>query len=273
MKVLNSESNGATTRYLHDISGLHSQQTPGGDWVFPIMDALGSVRGVVNPVGEVLEGQDYAPYGSPFGHTGTAQTPFGFTGEVTDASGLVYLRARYYLPELGVFPSLDPVEEGNRYGYVGGDVVNRVDPSGMFDGYSDCVISQPCTDWGLFRPFCESIERDPEYLTGDSLFSAAYIFGKVAEEGSLFISASNGFRWGIYGTAFRTSMYHYLLGRRSQLSYSDEWYNSHVNMIQHKNALYQWFSDNHNEVCADGLATGHQIEIGKKAGQDRLVEG
>lgn len=47
-------------------------------------------------------------------------------------------------------------------------------------------------------------------------------------------------------------MYHYLLGRRSQLSYSDEWYNSHVNMIQHKNALYQWFSDNHNEVCADG---------------------
>ena len=56
---------------------------------------------------------------------------FGFTGEQTDASGLVDLRARYYVPGLGVFPSLDPVEEGNRYGYVGGDVVNRVDPSGM----------------------------------------------------------------------------------------------------------------------------------------------
>lgn len=45
--------------------------------------------------------------------------------------GEILLRARYYLPGLGVFPSLDPVEEGNRYGYVGGDVVNRVDPSGM----------------------------------------------------------------------------------------------------------------------------------------------
>ncbi|CAG0990738.1 hypothetical protein ANRL4_02454 [Anaerolineae bacterium] len=53
---------------------------------------------------------------------------------MTDASGLVYLRARYYLPGLGVFPSLDPVEEGNRYGYVGGDVVNRVDPTGMISG-------------------------------------------------------------------------------------------------------------------------------------------
>ncbi|CAG1006605.1 hypothetical protein ANRL4_03645 [Anaerolineae bacterium] len=43
----------------------------------------------------------------------------------------MYLRARYYVPQLGAFPSLDPVEEGNRYGYVGGNVVNRVDPSGM----------------------------------------------------------------------------------------------------------------------------------------------
>ncbi|MBE2193936.1 MAG: hypothetical protein IAE83_07155 [Anaerolinea sp.] len=49
---------------------------------------------------------------------------------MTDSNGLVYLRARYYVPELRVFPSLDPVEEGNRHGYVGGDVANRVDPSG-----------------------------------------------------------------------------------------------------------------------------------------------
>jgi RHS repeat-associated protein len=60
-----------------------------------------------------------------------------FTGEPLDANGLVYLRARYYVPELGVFPSLDPVEGTarqpmslNRYGYVAGNVVNAVDPSG-----------------------------------------------------------------------------------------------------------------------------------------------
>ncbi|CAG0971430.1 partial tRNA(Glu)-specific nuclease WapA, partial [Anaerolineae bacterium] len=56
---------------------------------------------------------------------------------MTDASGLVYLRARYYVPELGVFPSLDPVEGAldhppslNRYGYVQQNPVNWTDPSG-----------------------------------------------------------------------------------------------------------------------------------------------
>jgi RHS repeat-associated protein len=54
-----------------------------------------------------------------------------FTGEPLDANGLVYLRTRYYAPELGMFPSLDPVEGSaqqamslNRYGYVAGNVVN-----------------------------------------------------------------------------------------------------------------------------------------------------
>ncbi|MCC6973579.1 MAG: hypothetical protein IT322_06175 [Anaerolineae bacterium] len=68
----------------------------------------------------IVSVEDNTPptYGDPFGGSGTTQTGFGFTGEVTDASGVVYLRARYYVPTLGVFPSLDPVEEGNRYGYV-----------------------------------------------------------------------------------------------------------------------------------------------------------
>ncbi|MBN1200365.1 MAG: RHS repeat-associated core domain-containing protein [Anaerolineae bacterium] len=55
-----------------------------------------------------------------------------------DANGLQYHRARYYSPALGVFTALDPVEGSaqqvmslNRYGYVAGNVVNAVDPSGM----------------------------------------------------------------------------------------------------------------------------------------------
>ena len=28
-------------------------------------------------------------------------TPFGFTGELADANGLLYLRARHYAPRLG----------------------------------------------------------------------------------------------------------------------------------------------------------------------------
>lgn len=38
-----------------------------------------------------LESRNYDPYGTPFGATGTSQTPYGFTGEQTDSNGLVYL--------------------------------------------------------------------------------------------------------------------------------------------------------------------------------------
>lgn len=58
---------------------------------------------------------------------------------MTDENGQVYLRARYYTPVLGVFPSRDPFEglmdrpmSLNGYSWVEGNVVNAVDPSGKF---------------------------------------------------------------------------------------------------------------------------------------------
>jgi RHS repeat-associated protein len=67
--------------------------------------------------------------GDPGGGFGS---PFTFTGELLDANDLLYLRARYYSPALGVFTALDPVENGNRYQYVGANPVNAADPTGMF---------------------------------------------------------------------------------------------------------------------------------------------
>ncbi len=74
-------------------------------------------------------------------------SPFRFTGEQLDDNGLLYLRARYYHPELGVFTGLDPLEGNiaqvmslNRYGYVAGNVVNMVDPSG------ECGVSSTATN-------------------------------------------------------------------------------------------------------------------------------
>ena len=58
-------------------------------------------------------------------------SPFTFTGELLDANDSLYLRARYYSPALGVFTAMDPVENLNQYQYVGGNVINLVDPSGM----------------------------------------------------------------------------------------------------------------------------------------------
>lgn len=38
---------------------------------------------------------------------GTSSIPYGFTGETTDANGLIYLRARYYNPADARFISRD----------------------------------------------------------------------------------------------------------------------------------------------------------------------
>jgi RHS repeat-associated protein len=99
---------------------------------------LGSVRGVVDNSVGVLESRNYDPYGELFDATGSSQTSYGFTGEPTDDNNLVHLRARPYNPALGLFPTLDPFEgfeddpmSINGYSYVGGDPINRIDPSGQ----------------------------------------------------------------------------------------------------------------------------------------------
>jgi RHS repeat-associated protein len=72
---------------------------------------------------------------------------YGFTGEPTDANDLVYLRNRYYNPELGTFMSMDPYEGDfndpmslNRYAYAHGNPVNLTDPSGLHP--CDCIEVQ-----------------------------------------------------------------------------------------------------------------------------------
>jgi RHS repeat-associated protein len=64
----------------------------------------------------------------------TGATPlYGYAGREPDETGLIYCRARYYDPAVGRFTQRDPIglRGGiNQFAYVGGNPVNRVDPSG-----------------------------------------------------------------------------------------------------------------------------------------------
>ena len=87
--------------------------------------------------GTVAATASYTPYGAPLSAGGaTAATPFGFSGEYTDPSGLVYLRARYYDPATGQFLSVDPLVDDTRapYGYAAGDPLDTTDPTGLCNG-------------------------------------------------------------------------------------------------------------------------------------------
>src|SRR5690606_9579195 len=114
--------------------GIHAVDD-GTDWNFYAQDGLGSVRTLLDDAGVVQSSMSYDPYGMPLG---TTPDNFGFTGEQTDASGAVFLRARYYEPQLGIFSALDPFEGKsctpmslNGYGYVHGNPIMNTDPSGM----------------------------------------------------------------------------------------------------------------------------------------------
>jgi len=91
---------------------------------------------VTDSSGAVTATADYDAYGSMRNHTGAAGT-FGFTGEQTDATALVDLRARSYQPGTGRFlqaDSLQPNADGTQgwslYGYVGANPTTATDPSG-----------------------------------------------------------------------------------------------------------------------------------------------
>lgn len=98
-------------------------------------DALGSVRGVVSSSGALTATTSYDAWGNPMTPGGlTAETPFGYAGGYTDATGLIYLLNRYYDPSTGAFLSVDPAvgQTGEPYSYADDNPINASDPSGMW---------------------------------------------------------------------------------------------------------------------------------------------
>ena len=94
----------------------------------------------------------YLPYGGAFG---TAPNGPGYAGNVMDSSGLTYMQARYYDPQLGRFLSTDPAEPDsqtgtnfNRYAYANSNPYRYFDPDGR------CASSDlpSATDDGLPCP-------------------------------------------------------------------------------------------------------------------------
>jgi RHS repeat-associated protein len=80
--------------------------------------------------------QYFGPYGEPFPSTGYVPTT-GFTGHLqTDATGLIYMRGRFYNPVWHRFLNSDQgADPGqlNQFAYCGGSPMMRTDPSGMAD--------------------------------------------------------------------------------------------------------------------------------------------
>jgi RHS repeat-associated protein len=96
-------------------------------------DALGSTLALTDATGTVNSQYSYEAYGNTTASGTTSDNAYQYTGRENDGTGLYYYRARYYDSQTSRFISQDPIGFGggvNQFGYVGGDPVSFVDPSG-----------------------------------------------------------------------------------------------------------------------------------------------
>ncbi len=142
------DSSGAiSSEYTYGASLL--RQRSGGTDSYYHADALGSVRALSDSAGTPTDTYAYDAYGNSTSGTGATVNPYGFAGERSDAaSGLTFLRARWYQPPTGRFISTDPFEglpgdprTLHRYMYAADDPVNMADPTGEMFSLGSVSIS------------------------------------------------------------------------------------------------------------------------------------
>lgn len=124
------------TAYLF---GLSRFARVGQTTEYYLEDALQSIVSVTNDSGALVDETLYTSFGLP---TDAPASQFAFNDQAFNSNtGLFYLRARYYDPELGRFVSEDPfngllTKPSSLHGYLyaSNDPINRIDPAGLFDG-------------------------------------------------------------------------------------------------------------------------------------------
>jgi RHS repeat-associated protein len=162
--------------YLYGLDIIAQQQT---ERLYYVHDGLGSVRhpstglraGLVDSTGQLATNYAYDPFGVPL-VGGEVYNPYQYTGEAWDAEvELLYLRARYYQPEVGRFITRDPWTGDsdrpatlNLYAYALNNAVNLMDRSG-YEACMDIHCEAPIVDPNL-KSKADRLEQDYGILVG-----------------------------------------------------------------------------------------------------------
>lgn len=139
-RTLMRTKGGVTTYYIYGLGLLYECDASGNNARYYHADQVGSTIALTDGSGNVTDRWSYSPFGTEFRVTGTTDAPFRFNGEfgcITEASGLVYMRARYYHPRVMRFLSIDPIGflgGFNFYEFAANNPVRLLDPLGLREG-------------------------------------------------------------------------------------------------------------------------------------------
>jgi RHS repeat-associated protein len=130
--------------------------------LWPLTDHQGTIKDIVdyNPatgVATVDRHRKYDPFGDRRGAASPTDIVFGYTGKYFDeVTGLQNNWNRCYDPKQGRFISQDPIGfaggDENLYRYVGNDVTNSTDPSGLIDNRPPTTSPLPWWFKNIIKP-------------------------------------------------------------------------------------------------------------------------
>jgi RHS repeat-associated protein len=161
-----AERKGGEVKAILTGPGLDERYAVGkaGQRNYLLTDALGSVVAVTDASASILQRRSYTPYGlNP--STADAGSAFQYAGRESDASGLIYMRARYYAPNLASFISEDPARELgglNGYAYADRNPISFTDPLGLAVGDKYSTPDQAATN-AIDDVLGKSITENREY--------------------------------------------------------------------------------------------------------------
>jgi len=130
---------GTLIRYLFDGERLVARDADAAGRLYLHEDHLGSIVAFTDLGGNVIDEITYDAFGAVVSRTAAGATAtIGFAGgEFDGATGLLYLKARYYHPHFGRFLSVDPLVQDvytpiawNAYAYCRNNPQSYIDPTG-----------------------------------------------------------------------------------------------------------------------------------------------
>jgi RHS repeat-associated protein len=116
-------------------------------------DGIGSTVGMSDSLGTMVNKYAYDAFGKVLDQIETIPNPFKYVGQfgvMDEENGLLYMRARYYDPEVGRFISKDPIGFAgglNLYSYTHNNPLNRIDPLGLDFSSGIVVHGETINPW------------------------------------------------------------------------------------------------------------------------------